>query len=191
MEKSLREKYTEAFSGNWQYLLKFALKIAEAGGEFPPKTTISSMRGCMEFLYSKYIERVPVDIKLIAYGHGITPETLKKHVKKIENAAIVYLKSIGNKIDGYVALFRTAAKQIKLITGKESIEVKTFIKYVQYLCNYWRSDKTEEIEKFFTRYFYLTGLKAETGRNAASGLDLYTSPRVKGTYVILRFEGDN
>ncbi len=118
---------------------------------------------------------------------------LLKTCQKIENAAIVYLKSIGNKIDGYVALFRTAAKnRIKLITGKGIHRgKKTFIKYVQYLCNYWRSDKTEEIEKFFTRYFYLTGLKAETGRNAASGLDLYTSPRVKGTYVILRFEGDN
>lgn len=191
MEEILRKKYTEAFSGNWQYLLRFALKTAEAGGKFPLKTTIPSMRGCMEYLYSKYIERVPVDIKLIAYRHGITPETLKKHVKKIENGAIVYLKSIESKIDGYVTLFRIAAKQIKLITGKESVEVKAFIKYVQHLCNYWKSNKAEEIERFFTRYFYLTGLKAETGRNAAFGLDLYTSPRVKGTYVILRFEGDN
>jgi len=124
--------------------------------------------------------------KEISSESGVSIAALRKTIKSIEEEAGRYLALIDQKVSSYIRLFDLAMRAISLLTDWNVVSIIEFLRLTKSICSYFKSELKSEVDRFFSRYFYLTGFTAESGRNAASGMSLYVTPSVKSTCVILR-----
>lgn len=186
MDKKTMKRYKKIFNEEEDHLLRFALRLAEEGAVLPNRIRYNTARGSIKILYSKHIDKVDPAWKEISSETGVSIAALKKAAKSIEEEARRYLTLIDQKISSYNSLFDLAMREISLLTDWNIVSVKDFLKLTKSICSYFKSELESEVDRYFSRYFYLTGFTAESGRNAASGMSLHVTPSVKSMCVILR-----
>jgi len=186
MDRKTSNRYRKIFNNEQEHLLNFAIKLAEEGALLPARTRRRTSVGVISALYSKHIEQIKPDFVSIAAEFGNTPGNLKKIARKLESDASHYLNSIDGKIRKFMTLFSLAMRSIEILTDKSVVSIKEFLDLVNTICKKLGSGLESETELFFSRYFYLTGFKAESGRAASSGIELNVTAAVKSTCVILR-----
>jgi hypothetical protein len=190
-DNKIEEKYRSIFDGEWERYRKFAQNLARKGGILPSGTWNKTTKGVVKYLYIKHIEQIMPDAAEIANQLKISESTLLQSVKFMEDRVSYFLKSVDKKIQTYVKLFKTAMEQIKMLSDKKYITIKEFLNYTKHLCLFWSANPPKEIDKFFSRYFYLTGFKAKSGRTATEGVELYVTPTTRSRCVLIQVRGDS
>ncbi|MGC9384710.1 MAG: hypothetical protein ACP5D6_08945 [Kosmotogaceae bacterium] len=191
MDNRIDEKYQRIFEGEWEHYRKFAKNLARKGGIFPGGTWNRTIKGTIKYLYMKHIEQVQPDVTELAEQLEISENTLLQSVETLESKVSYYLKSVDRKIQAYIKLFKTSMEQIKILSDKKYITINEFLDYTKHLCLFWNVNTAKEMEKFFARYFYLTGFKAKSGRIASEGTELYVTPEAKNRCVLIQVRGDS
>lgn len=191
MDSNIEEKYQRIFVGEWERYRKFATNLAKKGGILPTGTWNKTIRGTVKYLYMKHISQITPNTEEIAKQLKISESTLLQSVKLMESKVSYYLRSVDKKIQTYVKLFKTAMEQIKILCDKKYITIKEFLDYTKHLCLFWNVDTTKDIEKFFSRYFYLTGFYPKSGRTASEGIELYVTPTTRSRCVLIQVRGDS
>ncbi len=191
MDNKIEEKYRRIFDGDWKRYRKFGLKLAKEGGILPSGTWNKTTKAVIKYLYIKHIEQVTPDTAEIANQLKINEATLLQSVEFIESRVSYFLNSVDRKIQTYIKLFKTSMEQIKILCDKKYITIKEFLDYTKHLCLFWNITPPLEIEKFFSRYFYLTGFRAKSGRTASEGIELYVTPTARNRCVLIEVRGDS
>ncbi len=186
MDKKTVKRYKKIFNEEEDHFLRFALKLAEEGAVLPNRIRYNTAVGSIKILYTRHIDRVEPEWKEISSESGVSIAALRKTIKSIEEEAGRYLALIDQKVSSYIRLFDLAMRAISLLTDWNVVSIIEFLRLTKSICSYFKSELKSEVDRFFSRYFYLTGFTAESGRNAASAMSLYVTPSVKSTCVILR-----
>lgn len=178
---SIFEKHSHKYGRLIQHALEGGLKLRS-------DSNFEAIKAVFEALYDRHHLRRQISNDYYYTKYQLSPSSFHRYRRKLEGILGDYLKQVDERIEGYIALFKSGMERFSKTSDDDYVGIKAFLEAV-----FESEDDVDqsEAERFFCRYFYLLGFVPKKGRISHQYYQLYITPEKSDMFLNLKIRRES